>query len=395
MNSLRKRFVLSSREIGPLLKKRYYHELSFLEPGNPADVLEYHQSYSDVPEGSLPAVRVEIHHVPWNPADINTVQGKYPSPYPADQEPASYPSYINSARKVAGSEGYGRVVEINGDKSEALQIGDWVTFGRAGLGTLRSSLWLDSQEVIPIRRGEEIFGRNENAAEVSSLFQLAGTALGLLRGFVNLREGDTVIQNAGNSGVGVVVSQLAKNFVDEGVQMVSVVRRGDKTPEQFNEMADYLKTVGKADVVLAQEDWIDNRKAYRELVNEWNSPPVLALNAVGGSSSNFLLSLLGQGGTHVTYGGMSMRPVTVSTSQLIFKDLHVHGYWQSRWMVRHSYSEKVELMNEIADGYLAGLVQPPPVKVFPLSGVNEAFEYAAQQSNETIRKKLVFDCRET
>jgi mitochondrial enoyl-[acyl-carrier protein] reductase / trans-2-enoyl-CoA reductase len=34
----------------------------------------------------------------------------------------------------------------------------------------------------------------------------------------------------------------------------------------------------------------------------------------------------------VTYGGMSMQPVVVPTSLLIFKDLRLRGFWMSRPM---------------------------------------------------------------
>ncbi len=37
-----------------------------------------------------------------------------------------------------------------------------------------------------------------------------------------------------------------------------------------------------------------------------------------------------QSGTLVTYGGMSMQPVSMPTSLLIFKDLRVRGFWMSR-----------------------------------------------------------------
>lgn len=373
--------------------EKSYHEVSFAEPGTPAQVLQY-LSADDPPPKSA-SVNVEIHHVPWNPADVNAVQGTYASPYPRGSEPTVYPSFVDSARTVAGSEGYGRVVQLNTEDSD-LEVGDWVTFGRSGLGSLRSSIWLEPQDVIPIRRGPELFesSANNNAAGVATLFQLGGTALGLLRSFVDLRAGDTIVQNAGNSGVGFVVSQLAKTIVDGDLQVVSVVRRGDKTPEQFEALVERLQTAGKADVVLAQEDWINNRQGMRELVKQWKSAPVLALNAVGGSSSGLVLSLLGQGGTHVTYGGMSMRPVSVSTSQLIFKDVHVRGYWQSRWMIQNDYEKRVTLMNEVADAYLDGKLHPPPVQVFHLSEIAEALDFVARQSEATIRSKVVFDCRE-
>jgi hypothetical protein len=35
------------------------------------------------------------------------------------------------------------------------------------------------------------------------------------------------------------------------------------------------------------------------------------------------------GATLVTYGGMSMKPVTLPTSLFIFKDLHARGFWLS------------------------------------------------------------------
>ncbi len=38
------------------------------------------------------------------------------------------------------------------------------------------------------------------------------------------------------------------------------------------------------------------------------------------------------GGTLVTYGGMSMQPVTASTAAMIFKDITFRGFWLSgRW----------------------------------------------------------------
>ena len=42
-------------------------------------------------------------------------------------------------------------------------------------------------------------------------------------------------------------------------------------------------------------------------------PVILALNGVGGSSSASLASMLTHGGTMVTYGGMSRKPVSVPT----------------------------------------------------------------------------------
>lgn len=39
--------------------------------------------------------------------------------------------------------------------------------------------------------------------------------------------------------------------------------------------------------------------------------------------------MIRSGGTIVTYGGMSMKPVSLPTSLFIFKDLHARGFWLS------------------------------------------------------------------
>lgn len=50
---------------------------------------------------------------------------------------------------------------------------------------------------------------------------------------------------------------------------------------------------------------------------------------MGGSSALAVCKVLAPGGTLVTYGGMSMQPVTIPTSLLIFKDLAFRGFWLS------------------------------------------------------------------
>ena len=129
-----------------------------------------------------------------------------------------------------------------------------------------------------------------------------------------------------------------------------------------------------------------------------NRQPRLALNAVGGPSASILLNLLGPSGTMVSYGGMSSKQpnVQVPTSHLIFRDLHLAGYWHSRWMAQQSTAQqRASLMNELVDAVLDGNVECPPVTAFPLSHYKQAFQFETKQSGEAIRNKVVFDCRET
>lgn len=56
------------------------------------------------------------------------------------------------------------------------------------------------------------------------------------------------------------------------------------------------------------------------------------------------------GGTLVTYGGMSMQPVTIPTSLLIFKDLTFRGFWLSgRWSRAQGPQGRAAVINKLVD----------------------------------------------
>jgi trans-2-enoyl-CoA reductase len=433
-----------------LLQKRQgrsYHEVSFAAAGEPLDVLEYHRlaryatddmddpphadesiaatgtgSTNNMNTANTTWVRVDMKHAAWNPADANTVQGKYPSPYSMATTTSTKDkaALFNSLRQsrflpghtVAGSEGWGQVSEVvvprhdndnnnnidDDDSPDSLpQVGDWVTMGQPSLGTFRSSLWLPADAVLSVSRGAEL--EATLGPRAATLFQLGGTALNLLRTFVDLEPGDVVVQNAGNSGVGFMTSQLVAALYPQ-VSVVSIVRRGNKTAEQMDEMQEYLTETGKNSIIGPQEDLLQDRSAvadFKARIRETTGsdrPPRLALNTVGGESSDLLLQLLGPGGTHVTYGGMSQKPVTVATPQLIFKDVRLRGYWHSAWMIQKSLAERRALVDDLVDLVLEGQLDCPPAEVFALTDVLHGIRSGATQSNQVVRSKIVLDCQE-
>jgi trans-2-enoyl-CoA reductase len=430
---------LSHHQQGQGHQHRSYHEVSFGAVGEPLDVLEYHRlaryatddaddppHHDDGSSDDLKTdtnttwVRVDMKHAPWNPADVNTVQGKYPSPYSTTTTTSEQQADLfNSLRQsrflphhtVAGSEGWGRVTEVvvphhhhgvDDNMGSSIignsvpQVGDWVTMGQPSLGTFRSSLWLPSDAVLTVERGAELVATLGPRA--ATLFQLGGTARRLLE-FVDLEPGDVVLQNAGNSGVGLMVSQLVAALYPD-VAVVSIVRRGDKTVEQMDALTDYLTQAGKNSLVAAEEDLLQDRTAVADLKARIcestgsDRPPRLALNAVGGDSSNLLLQLLGPAGTHVTYGGMSQKPVTVLTPQLIFKDLRLRGYWHSARTIQTSHAERQALVNDLVDLVLKGQLDCPPAQVFALADVLHGIKCGNMQSDQVIRSKIVLDCQE-
>jgi NADPH:quinone reductase-like Zn-dependent oxidoreductase len=78
----------------------------------------------------------------------------------------------------------------------------------------------------------------------------------------------------------------------------------------------------------------------------------LAFNAVGGESALRLMKLLEEGVTHITYGAMSRKPLTLPNGLLIFRDIRLRGLWVTKWLehapfeeVRATYEKLAELVN--------------------------------------------------
>ena len=224
------------------------------------------------------------------------------------------------------------------------------------------------------------------------------SAYQMLHDFVTLRAGDVVIQNGSNSAVGQAVIQIAKKL---GVKTVNIVRDRDN----IGEMKEHLKELG-ADWVWTEEEHrfakdihsISSRFFSRSLCRKSQAfrekelpKPVLALNCVGGSSATELAKSLAPGGAHVTYGGMSLKPVTVPTSALIFKDISIRGYWLSRNVKNDPGGEKRRDMYAFLGRMAAGgELRPPRHEMFRLAEFKEVLGKTMKGQKEG---KVIFDMR--
>jgi mitochondrial enoyl-[acyl-carrier protein] reductase / trans-2-enoyl-CoA reductase len=266
---------------------------------------------------------------PINPSDVNTIQGRYPL---RPEPPAAVP----------GHEGVFRVVEVGASSPPSspsspplFRPGDRVVPLRPRLGTWRSrgvfraEDWHCVPQQLPL--------------EAAAMLCInPPTALGLLEGFVDLFEeeeeeegrrggaggargaaaraapagGAVVAQTGATSAVGQLVVQLARH---RGLRTVNLVR--PDRPD-WEETRAWLEAMG-ADLVTT------DARARRDCGSAGMPAARLALDCVGGSSSAAVARLLAPGGTLVSYGAMSMQPVTVPASLLIFKDVRVRGFWLS------------------------------------------------------------------
>lgn len=289
--------------------------LVFRNTGKPGEVLEVEDFPPRAPEAG--EVLVKMAGAPLNPADLNTIEGTYGVKLDLPATP--------------GIEGTGVVLE---SRADGFSEGDAVIFLK------RSATWA-THTTVP---GETLFKLpgGIDPLQAAMLKVNPATAWRLLTAFGGLNEGDWVVQNAGNSAVGRCVIQLAR---DLGMRTVSFVRRP--------ELADELESLG-ADAVFPDDE--DGRAAARELMG--GATAARALNAVGGDSALGLLKLLKDGGSHVTYGAMGRRPVTVPNGLLIFRDVVVRGLWITKWIDDAPLDEVREVYAGLAERVAAGqLVQ--------------------------------------
>ena len=150
--------------------------------------------------------------------------------------------------------------------------------------------------------------------------------------------------------------QLAR---DLGIRTISFVRRVDLFEE--------LKALG-ADQVFPDDE--SGLTSAREILSGANA--ALAFNAVGGESALRLIKLLREGGSHITYGAMGKKPLTVPNGMLIFRDIQLRGLWVSRWIENAPTEEVRNVYENLATRVVAGKIVQTVDSTYPLESFQKA-----------------------
>jgi trans-2-enoyl-CoA reductase len=314
--------------------------------GNPAEVLRVVERPWPIPQPE--EVVVKMSAAPINPADLNSIEGKYPIK-------AALPA-------TPGMEGAGIIVEI-GSAVRDLEIGAQVILPHS-FGTWREVAVIAADKLVAAPRQIE-------PVQAAMLKVNPITAWRMLHDFVPLRAGDWLIQNAANSGAGTCVIQIAREL---GYRTVNVVRRAEVVEE--------LRGLGGDVVLVDGENLRDEVSAATE-----RAPMRLALNAVGGENALRVAKCLASDGTMVTYGAMSLEPLTIPNGMLIFKNLRFTGFWVNKWYDAATAAERAETFAPLFDMAKRGLLQSKVEKTYPLAEAKAAVAHASQNKR---RGKIVF-----
>jgi trans-2-enoyl-CoA reductase len=283
--------------------------------GNPKEVLRLQAD--PLREIAADEVLVRLKAAPINPADLNQIEGKYPVRAPLPATP--------------GFEGAGVIEEV-GAKVRGFAAGAQVILPH-DLGTWRDAAIVRPEKLVVVP--------NEIAPEQAAMLKINPiTAWRMLHDFVKLEKGDWVMQNAANSVAGRAVIQIAHAL---GLRTLNVVRRA--------ELIDELRAAG-GDVVLLDNDEL--REAAKAATND--APIRLGLNAVGGESALRMAKIVAPEATIVTFGAMSLKPLTLPNGLLIFKNLRFTGFWVNKWYEQASGAERAETFAQLFDLARRGLL---------------------------------------
>ncbi len=315
--------------------------------GSPREVLHLNErTRMALPEGY---VRLEMAYAPINPADLNYAEGVY------GLKP-TLPATI-------GNEGCGIVIET-GDAGVALGT-PVILLG--GLQTWAEELVVPVSEVLAVPKNLAL----DQAAQlrVNPL-----TAWALLESYCALQAGDWVVQNAGNSAVGLSVIQLCKL---RKINLLSMVRSEAAAQLCYTHGAEpgtvHLDGQAPADLLAAMQ----GQKAK------------LALNAVGGDSALRLASLLADRSFHVTYGAMGRQKLSLPNRFLIFQELQFVGFWLTKWLERTPKAAVRATYALLADHMAEGSLKLPIAATFSLEQLGDAVDAAAQsQRNGKVLLRL-------
>ncbi len=317
-------------------KLRRMKHVSFENTGEPGLVVQWKDS--SPPLLISGHVRVQMLYSPVNPADLNFIAGHYGK---KPELPAT-----------PGMEGVGRITEI-GEGVEGLSEGQLV-IPLGGMGCWAEEIMRPAKSVFVLPEGID-------PRQAAMLRVNPATAWGLLHSSGILPKGAWVVQNAGSSAAGHCVIQLARHL---GLRTLSLVRREES-------IAECMDLGGDAALV----DSTETVAAARALPGF--DAPVLALNAVSGDSAIRLMDLLAPGGTMVTYGAMSRQPVKVPNGFLIFKGIHLRGFWVTQWLESAAAEEVRAIYGKLAGLVAAGQMRQAIAAEYPLQEIKAAVERAS------------------
>ncbi|KAL9919302.1 enoyl-[acyl-carrier-protein] reductase, mitochondrial-like [Glossina fuscipes fuscipes] len=310
---------------------------NFGQPTNELQIIE-----EDIPNPIDKQVLIKILMAPVNPMDVDIIQGIHPF------KPKILPA-------IGGGEFVGEILKV-GELVVDLNEGDLIIPLRMHLGSWTKYKLAEEKEVYKIPEYSDL-------KEAATMAVNTCAAYRLLKGFVNLKPGDSIIQNGANGFLGQTIHQMCKLW---GIKSLGVIR--DRPDVGVLKLA--MERLG-ATVVLTDKE-IDTTDVYE---TNCLHKPKLALNCTGGEMAESIARHLDKCGTMVTYAGVSGKPFKISTlPSLILNQNRFTGFWITKWVEENLGSpQQVHMMNELMQLLQTKQLESPRVEIIPFDNFKEAF----------------------
>lgn len=299
--------------------------------GEPADVLTLGER--PLPEPGPGQVRIKMRLAAIHNHDLWTVRGSY--------------GYKPTLPAIGGSEAVG-TIDALGDGVQGVSVGQRVAVASAR-GTWAEYFVVSAQGVMPVPDSIP----DEAAAQ---LIAMPFSAISLLE-FLQVSEGEWVIQNTANGAVGKTLAQLAAS---RGIHVINLVRRDAGVDE--------LTALGITHAVsTAQADWQDR---VRALVGDASIRA--AVDSIGGEAARDLLALLGEDGLLVSFGSMAGDPMQIPSGDLIFKQATIKGFWGAKVSAAMPADKRRALIGELVTLVASGELPLPVEAIYDLADAGKA-----------------------
>lgn len=293
--------------------------------------------YTDVPDPILKSgeVKIEIHAAALNRADLLQRDGGYPPP-------PGWPEW-------PGLEVAGMVTEISEDVSR-WKVGDKVC-SLLGGGGYAEYVTVPAEMVMPIPKGLSY-------AEAAAIPEVYLTAYLNLFSVGHAQAGETLLMNAGASGLASAVIPMAKAF---GLRVITTVLGQDKVKEVSYLNADRIVDTTKEDlsVVLMEEE-------------RRGTPINIAIDCLGGEMLGKCLPYVSKGCRWIQIATLAEDVSSVDFKNIYMKNIHIIGSTLRSKTSAEKGKLQQELVKKLWGKFESGEMKVRIYKTFPLEQANEA-----------------------
>ena len=290
---------------------------------------------------------VKIEAAALNRADLMQREGDYPPP-------AGCPEWMGL--EIAGT--ITEVGKVAAEKS-SFKVGDKVCALLGGGGYAQyANVKYDMLMPIP-----------ENCSIVEAAAIPEAFATGYLNLFIEgkIKEGDTLLMNAGASGLASVIIPMAKAF---GIRVITTVLS--------KEIAESIKHLG-ADIVVdtSSEDIVEVLKKQLEE----GHPVDVAIDCLGGEVMGKCIHYLKHGARWIMIAALAGQKTEIDLKNIYVRNVRIVGSTLRSRTPEVKAQILAELVQNVWPKVSAGLVKPTIYKVLPITQAEEAHDILYRGEN--------------